>query len=526
MNPLLHWLCAIAPMALLLVAIAVLKLPVPKAAALGAVAAAVVAVAVQRLPLSALGWEVGKGAWNSISILLAIWPAVFLYEMMDAAGAFPAICALVRKSTQDQLFSILIFSWIFSSFLQGISGFGVPVAVCAPMLIALGVKPLWSVLITLAGHAWGNTFGTLGLAWSVLAQQAGAGDVKTTALMTGLLLWGVNLAGGAMICWFYGRGKALAHAFPLLLLISAIQGGGQTLVAQFDPTVAAFLPTTLALVAAVAVLKAGKYTKPWGVDSPILADPSPAVEVGESIPAGRAVLPFAILAGVSVAVFLIRPVNRLLGRVKVFLSTPETATALGFVNPAQSAYGTLTPLTHAGAVLLITVVISWALYCKWGYLDRRSMKPVTAATVKKMLPASLGILFLLICAQTLRGSGAMEEIARGVTGVFGPMYGFAAPLLGILGAFATSSATSSNILLGAFQSSAAALLSTPAAPILAAQTVGASIGTVLGPSTILLGTTTAGCTGQEGEVLKRLLPFALALGSLAGVVILAVTWLG
>ena len=49
MNPLLHWLCAIAPMALLLVAIAVLKLPVPKAAALGAAAAAALAAACLRV---------------------------------------------------------------------------------------------------------------------------------------------------------------------------------------------------------------------------------------------------------------------------------------------------------------------------------------------------------------------------------------------------------------------------------------------------------------------------------------------
>lgn len=523
----LHWLCAISPIVLLLAAIGLLKLPVPKAAALGAAAAVAVAFTVQGLTGAALGWEIAKGAWNSISILLAIWPAVFLYEMMNAAGAFPAICGLVRRSTKDQLFSILVFSWAFPSFLQGISGFGVPVAVCAPMLISLGVDPLWSVVITLTGHAWANTFGTLGLAWNILAQQAAEDSQQAAAFLTGLLLWGCNLAGGAAICWFYGRGKALAHAAPLLLLISAIQGGGQLLAAQFNPTVAAFLPTTIALAAVVAVVKAGRYTEPWSVDSPIMSKAPPAGErSGVAVPPARALLPFGILVTASVIVFLFPPVNGLLGRVKLSLSTPESATALGYVNPAQPAYGSLTPLTHAGMVLLIAAAASWLLYCRWGYLGRRDLGPAVSAMVKKMLPASIGIFFLLICAQVLKGSGAMEEVARGVTKAFGPAYGFAAPFLGILGAFVTSSNTSSNILLGAFQSSAAELLGVPAAPILTAQTVGGAIGTVLGPSTILLGTTTAGCIGREGEVLKRLLPFALALVTLTGGIILAVILLG
>ena len=66
----------------------------------------------------------------------------------------------------------LLICWLFSSFLQGITGFGVPVAVCAPILIALGVQPLWSVIITLLGHAWANTYGTFALAWDALITQS------------------------------------------------------------------------------------------------------------------------------------------------------------------------------------------------------------------------------------------------------------------------------------------------------------------------------------------------------------------
>lgn len=525
MNGLIHWLCAIAPIALLFLAIGVLHLPTQKAAVLGAAAAAVVALAVQGGSPVLLGYEVLKGAWNSISILLAIWPAVFLYEMMVQASAFPSIRNLVIRSTQDQLMSILMFSWLFSSFLQGISGFGVPVAVCAPILISLGVRPLWSVIITLMGHAWANTFGTLGLAWNVLAQQTGLGDSPRALLFTGLMLWGCNLAGGLAICWVYGRGKALRHMFPMILLISCVQGGGQLLSAQFNPTVAAFLSTTAALLVVFACLKFGAYTAAWSAESAIMRPESLQHDTEDKVPAWQAVLPFVILAAVSVAVFLIPPINRLLGQVSIQISTPETVTALGYVNPAQAAYGQLKFLTHAGFVLLITVLLSWLVYWHRGSLHGRDFRPVMKATVKKMLPVSLGILFLLICAQVLKGSGAMEVVARGVTQVFGSFYGLAAPFVGILGAFVTSSNTSSNILLGGFQYSAAEILKISPDILLTAQTTGAAIGTVLGPSTILLGTTTAGCAGQEGGALRKLLPFALVLVTLAGLVIFAVTML-
>lgn len=520
MSALGHWLLAVSPILLLFITIGVFRLPTPKAALAGAIAAVLVGWWVQGAGPGMLAWEVGKGAWNSISILLAIWPAVFLYEMLVQAKAFPVLRTVALQLTQDDLMSILLFGWLFSSFLQGISGFGVPVAVCAPILISLGVKPLSAVMMTLMGHAWANTFGTLGLAWNVLTQQD---TPPYTVLLTGLLLWGCNLAGGAAICWSYGKGKALWHMGPMVLLISAIQGGGQLLCARFNPTVAAFLPTTSALLLAVVAMKLGWYTKPWSLPSPVVNGTADIVSEPGTCSPGLAVAPFGILAVVSVLVFLMPPIHGLLSRFSIHLATPYTQTSLGYVNQAQSAYGTLTPLSHAGGVLVITVLLSWWLLSQKCMLHAQDFPQVLRATGKKMVPVSLGILLLLICAQVLRGTGAMEVVAEGVTSVFGPLYGLAAPFVGILGAFVTSSNTSSNILLGEFQRSAASFLSLPPGILLSAQTVGGAIGTVLGPSTILLGTTTAGCAGEEGNVLRKLLPFALVLVAITGGIIYGVT---
>lgn len=63
------------------------------------------------------------------------------------------------------------------------------------------------------------------------------------------------------------------------------------------------------------------------------------------------------------------------------------------------------------------------------------------------------------------------------------------------------------------------MISVNEAAILAAQIAGGAIGTVVGPSTILLGTTTAGCEGKEGEVLHFMLPIVLVEAAITGIVI-------
>lgn len=505
------------PIAVLFVAIGILRIKTPQAALLGCAVAAVIGVAVHGASGSMLGVEAAKGAWNSVSILLAIWPAVFLYDMMVQGGVFRIFQGLVRTATRDELMSVLLFSWLFSGFLQGISGFGVPVAVCAPILISLGVRPMWAVLITLCGHAWANTFGTLGLAWSVLEQLYADGG--RMALWAGLGLWGCNLAGGAAICWFYGKGRALRHMAPILLMVSAIQGGGQLLAGMLHPTVAAFLPTTAALLFAAACLKTGRYTAPWRLDSPMMlpereSDP----EDFRSGQAALALCPFAVLALASVALFLIPPVNHFFGQVTLSLSMPETATAHGFYNPAQPRYGLLRPFTHAGFVLLVTVILSYLWYRRKGVLRSGDLRCIAGATVRKMGPVSLGLVLLLVCAQLLRGTGAVETIAGGVARWTGELYIAFAPLVGTLGAFVTSSNTSSNILLGGFQLSMAQQLGVTPSVTLSAQTIGGAIGTVLGPSTIFLGATTAGCSEASGLILRILFPLALALAAGTGFV--------
>ncbi len=521
------WLGAIFPILFLFLMMSVFHMKTEYAAFLGIICAIISALVIGKSTPQIISMDLEKGAFSALNILIVIWPAVFLYEMMEFAGVFQSIKQMLQKKTQDELVMVLLICWLFSSFLQGITGFGVPVAVCAPILIALGLQPLWSVIITLLGHAWANTYGTFALAWDALITQSETQKIFETKLIAGLLLFGVNLAGAVLISWLYGKGKALRHILPFLLIISLIQGGGQLIVSFTNATIATFIPTTLALVVGWLLLGAGFYTKPWKIDSKLMVrrekeeiekQLNQANEQETNMIANsQAIFPFIILAAISVIVLLINPIHEVMNQTVFALSFPRIETGRGFIVEATDCYGAIHIFTHAGFVLLLTVMITLLLYMQKGYLDSQKMKSVITATLNKIIPTSLGILFLIVMSQVLKGSGMMQLIAQGVTQVTGRYYSFAVPFLGLLGAFVTSSNTSSNILLGSFQKTAADMLSVNEAAILAAQTAGGAIGTVVGPSTILLGTTTAGCEGKEGEVLHFMLPIVLVEAAMAGI---------
>src|SRR5690606_8397561 len=117
-------------------------------------------------------------------------------------------------------FLVLGFGWVFASFMQGIAGFGAPIAIVAPILVALKVRPLYAVVIPLIGHAWAKFFGTLGVGWLATLQVTDVEDPVLTAFLTALLLLIPIFTAGLAIAWMVGRMAGVAHALPMILVIT------------------------------------------------------------------------------------------------------------------------------------------------------------------------------------------------------------------------------------------------------------------------------------------------------------------
>ena len=169
----LTWCVSFLPILLLIMLLAVFRVSTARAAGVTLLLTVLSALVVYKADIQLVLFESLKGVWSTATILYIIFPALLLYELIAASGAIDVMNDTMRQLSPHELFRILTVGWVFVGFLQGITGFGVPVAICVPMLVALGVRPTMAVIIALLGQAWGNTFGTLAVAWDVLAQISG-----------------------------------------------------------------------------------------------------------------------------------------------------------------------------------------------------------------------------------------------------------------------------------------------------------------------------------------------------------------
>jgi lactate permease len=94
-------------------------------------------------------------------------------------------------------------------------------------------------------------------------------------------------------------------------------------------------------------------------------------------------------------------------------------------------------------------------------------------------------------------------------------------LVGVLGAFATGSNNNSNIMFAPLQRDVAVLLQVSPALLVAAQTAGGSLGSLLAPAKLVIGCATAGIAGEEGKVLRRTLPYGIIIALVLGALTLA-----
>ncbi len=104
----------------------------------------------------------------------------------------------------------------------------------------------------------------------------------------------------------------------------------------------------------------------------------------------------------------------------------------------------------------------------------------------------------------------------------GSAFPVVSPLVGILGAFATGSNNNSNVLFAPLQERVALLLSLLPSLLLAAQTTGGALGSMIAPAKIMVGCSTVGLKGRDGDVLRVTLPYGLAIG--LGIGVLALVW--
>jgi lactate permease len=468
-----------------------------RAGAAGYLAAFFVAVVFFGAGADVLAYAHTKAIILSVDVLLIIWAAFLLYRVADEAGAIRTIGRLLPSLTRDRGMQALLIGWVFASFLQGAGGFGVPVAVTAPLLAGLGFTPLAAVLIPSIGHGWAVTFGSLGSSFNALLSATGL-DAATLAPASALYLGLACLLIGPMVAHIADGWQGVRRLLVPALVIGSVMG-----IVQYIVAVGAGLWNLGAFTGGLAGLAVSMWVVRWG-------EASQGIERNQQKPLILALSAYVVLILFTVVILLVPPIKTWLGQVSIQIQFPETVTTLGYISPA----GTNRPIrifTHAGAILVYTSLVSFFIYRKAGLYEAGAGANILRATVKGMMSSSLSIALMVAMATVMQVSGMTEALAQGLADGVGKAFPLVASWIGAIGAFMTGSNTNSNVVFAGLQMRTAELLAYSVPAILAGQTAGAAVASVAAPTKVVVGASTAGMAGKEGDVLRALVGYTALL---------------
>ena len=507
----MNFLLALLPIVIILALMVGFRWGAARAGAAGYLAALVIAMTAFGAGPKLLAVAHGKALLLTLDVLFIIWMAFLLFRVADEAGAIKTIGQALPHLTADKGMQALIIGWAFASFLQGVGGFGVPVAVIAPIMVGLGFTPLAAVVIPSIGHSWAVTFGSLGSSFNAMMAATGLPE-DVLGAPAAIFLGTAGLGVGLMVAHAAGGWAAVKRLLWPTLILGVVMSTAQFLgVIAGLWNVGAFLGGLAGLLVGFPLARRfrGEQTENGKLDTRKL---------------WIALSGYAVLVAITLGIQLIPSVRATLGQVEFALNFPEVSTAVGYLTSAGA--GRKIPIfRHAGAILLYSSVIAFFIYKRAGWYQPKAASIIVSGTIKKVMSSSVGIASMVAMAVVMEHAGMTETLARGLAEGMGTLFPVISPWIGALGAFMTGSNTNSNVVFAALQMRTAELLGYTVAIILAAQTSGAALGSVIAPTKVVVGASTAGMEGREGEVMRKLFAYTGLLVLLMSVLAMIGIWI-
>ena len=510
-----RFVVAILPVLALLSGILVLRWRAYRAAALAWLVAVAGAALVYGAGPVMIASASAKGLSLALLVMLIVWSAVFLYRLASDLGAVDSIARRILDSSVDPLVLALLLAWTFSGFMQGIAGFGVPVAVIAPLMVLAGFSPVRSIAAVMIGHSWAITFGSMGssfFAVQLVTGVDGAALGPPLALLFILPIFFTGLSVAHIVAGWRGVRRALPLVAAASALMSALMWALNMLGAA---PVSSMLPGLF-----------GSFFL-WLVGRGRAANTSALSQdrVTPRLSFGWAFLPYGLLTLLSLLA-QVPAVKDTAADLQFALRYPGLQSAQGFAVPPQEAYAPIRLVGHPAPLLLLSALLTYLLYRQRGLWQQGAAGRAWRATVQQSTGTTVGVALMVMMALVVADSGMAAVLADAAEELGGSAYLVAAPFIGLLGAFVTGSNTNSNVMFGPLQLFASQALALSTLTIAAAQTLGGSIGSGVAPDKALIGTSVLGGDVSEGEVMRRALPYGLLGVLLIGLEVLIVTLLG
>jgi lactate permease len=540
----MNWfLVIVATLPILIVGVlmVIFSWPAKKAMPIGWGAAAVIAFWGWDMPLRWLGAATLGGFINAIDILIIVFGALLILQLLRESGAIESIAASMTSISRDRRVQVIVIAWLMVSFLEAAAGFGTPAAVGAPLLVGLGFPPLIAVVATLIGDSTAVTFGAVGVPiWGGFEPLRNLVSLPEGITFTAFLRDIGAFAG--VLHFIIGTFVPLAmvmvmtriaegsfrkglEIWPLAIFAGAVFTFPQLLVATLvSYELPALLGSLIALPVFIFAVSRGFLVPKDNWDFPARSrwpeDWEGKIKAGTGVEvkqmsAWKAWLPYLIIGAIL-----------LVTRLELFQLAPILQSLrLTWNNILGTSISRgIAPLYNPGIIpfLLVAVFVPLIYDLKW----HRALN-VVGSTLKMIGPAAVALFFALGMVFIMMNSGepVMRDsmlivMAKGSADLVGGVWYLAAPVVGLLGTFISGSNTVSDIMFGAFQLNTANQVGLPIVPILALQAVGGAAGNMICIHNVVAVLTTVGLLGREGSVVRKNLPVALLYALVAG----AIAW--
>jgi len=504
----LSFLVAVLPIVVVLVMLGVLRTPAWQASLAGLIVGFIVAVTAWQLPVGLAVNSVANGT------VFALWPvmwivfnALLLYNIAVASGRFDAFRDWVLDHLpNDRRIVLVVIGFCFGCLLEGISGFGTPVAITSALLILVGFPPLEALTFTLIFNTAPVAFGALGAPITVLGQVTGLPAIQLGAMV------GRQLPFLAMLLPFYvmaiyGGMKSVKALWPVLLVSGVSFAIGQFVTSNFlDYALTDVLSSMTALIVTLLFLQVWKPA----VD-PAFAMSTKVTEAERQtlIPHWQGWVPWIVVSVLVIAwthfkVFAI-------GQVAVQWPGLHNQVAITLYNDKPyAAVWVFQPLA-TGTAILVAAIITAALV---GIGPSRFLQ-AASTTWKQARIAILTVALIVSLAFLMNYAGMTYTLGKGVASM-GTIFPLVSPFLGWVAVFLSGSDTSGNALFGNLQVVAANQLGLNPVLIAATNSSGGVMGKMISPQNIATGVSVTDLKGQEGLVFARTFKHSIALTLLLG----------
>lgn len=528
------FLVASAAIILPLLLLVVLRMPAKYGMTISASIVAALALTVWAVPDIVAAASALQGVHRAVSILWILFGAIVLLKVLLYSGAMHRIKAGFGTISLDMRVQAVLIGVAFVALLEGLTGFGAPITIAAPLLVALGFRPIAAVIIGLIGDSVPVVFGAAGTPVIIglsnvpgYTDPAFASDITRMVTMidfvVALLL---PLIVVTVVVKVFGENKharssaEIREVAPWALMIGLVYA--TTAVAAtfvFSAELISIVAGLVTLVVATITAHRNVLLHPdlaWRTHEEDTLDEH---EVIRDMSLTRAWLPYIL-------VILALAVTRLVPWVNDVVRQYADAswTSILGVSEISSTWELLYSPGTIMAVVAILIALSYRL---------RSGDVVRAGreTGGIVLTATAALLPALVMLQIFANSGINDSgflsmpayIATGLANIFGGVWVVVAPVLGALGAFIAGSSTVSALTMAEIQYAVAQTSGMSTTLVLAQQLSGSGAGNMIAVHNIVAASAVVGIYHQEGNIIRRLLPVVAVyiLLSLAGVALVA-----